>query len=215
MPLKTFLSLVLAILFSKALIAAPVEDHFYIDGVYMFNVAARSKATELDFNEAHGYTAFAGYRFNSYFSIEVGGIKFDPIENPSPLRNVLGSNYLDATNRGLSFEYDVAGYSFGIRGDAPVGDLFTAWMNIGIFSWDSTFSYDINYPNFPAISRSGSYVSSGEDYFLRLGITHPISESFQITIETMQMQLSDYFGVEQNSSEIRLDYMGIGVGVRF
>lgn len=184
--------------------AAPVEDHFYVDGVYMFNAVSSASTTDFDFNEANGLAAFGGYRFNSYISIELGGIVFEPIRS-------LEAN----TSVNINTEYDVAGYAVGIRGDAPIGELFTVWAGIGLFDWESTFNYDITYPNFPALSRSGSNSHSGQDYYLRLGLTHPLSDSLHVTLETMQMELSDFFNTDQPNTDFKQNYIGIGIGVNF
>jgi hypothetical protein len=204
MPIKKILVSVLLFGLGSPLFAAPVEDHFYLDGVYMFNVISRANTTDFDFNEANGLAAFGGYRFNSYFSAELGGIAFEPIKS---LESTSLSN--------IHTEYEVTGYMFGLRGEAPVGDLFSVWAGIGYVSWESTFNYDIDYPTFPSIHRSGSNSNSGDDYYLRLGVTHPVSDSFHITIETMQMEFRDFFNTEQNNTDFRQDYIGVGFGVHF
>lgn len=195
---------ILIAIFCNRLPAEPIEDHFYLDGVYMFNVVSRADTTDFDFNEANGFAAFAGYRFNSYFSVELGGIAFEPIKSLE--------SRIDST---IHTEYDVTGYMLGIRGEAPLGDLFSVWAGIGLFDWESTFNYEISYPNFPAVRRAGSNSNSGEDYYLRLGLTHPLSESFHITLEATQIELNDFFNTDQANTDFRQDYIGIGFGVHF
>jgi hypothetical protein len=189
---------------SNQLLAEPIEDHFYLDGVYLFNVVSRADTTDFDFNEANGFAAFAGYRFNSYFSVELGGIAFEPIKSLE-----------SRADSAIHTEYDVTGYMLGVRGEAPLGDLFSVWAGVGLFDWESTFNYEIDYPNFPAVHRTGSNSNSGEDYYLRLGLTHPLSESFHITLEATQIELNDFFNTDQANTDLRQDYIGIGVGVHF
>lgn len=204
MSLKKGVFVALIAVYGGASSGASVEDHFYLDGVYMFNVVSRADTTEFDFNEANGFAAFAGYRFNSYFSVELGGIAFEPIKS---LESRPGS--------AIHTEYDVTGYMLGIRGEAPLGDLFSVWAGVGLFDWESTFNYEIDYPNFPTVRRTGSNSNSGEDYYLRLGLTHPISESFHITLEATQIELNDFFNTDQANTDFRQDYIGIGFGVHF
>ncbi len=185
--------------------AEPVEDQFNLEAIYFFNVVARADTTDLDFNEANGSALFGGYRLSKHLSLELGGIAFEPIKT---LESYPSSN--------ITTEYDVTGYTLGIRAEAPIGRLFRVWAGVGLFSWDSVFNYDINYPNFPEITQSGNDTNSGEDFYLRLGVTHPITESFDITLETMQMKFSDFFSnTGQNNTDFRQDYIGIGVGYHF
>ncbi len=204
MRIERILTIVFLLTGHSSVFAEPVEDHYYLDGVYMFNVVSRASTTDFDFNEANGLAAFGGYRFNSYFSVELGGIAFEPIKSHE-------------TNPDTSIytEYEVTGYMFGIRGEAPVGKLFTAWAGIGYFDWESSFNYEIDYPNFPTIRRTGSNSNSGTDYYLRLGVTHPVSDSTHVTLETMQMRFSDFFNTEQANTDFRQDYIGVGFGVHF
>ncbi len=185
--------------------AAPNDDRFNLEGIYLFNVVSRASTTDMEFNESNGYALFGGYRFSKHFSVELGSISFEPIKT---LESTLDRNILT--------EYDTTGFTLGVRGEAPVGDLFQVWVGVGLFSWDSVFNYEVEYPNFPTISRSGSNTNSEKDFYLRLGITHPISSSFDITLETMQMKFSDFFSnTDQNNTDFRQDYIGIGVGYRF
>lgn len=204
--LKQEIILLLALsLTSLQLSAAPPENRFFVNGVYLFNVVARTDATELDFNEDNGFAGFAGYRFNSHFGIELGGINFDPVTS-----TVATESYVWNT------EYQVTGYSLGFRAEAPVGKLFTAWLGVGLFSWDSTFNYDIEYPAFAGTTVTGSNTNSGEDIYLRAGVSHPLFKNFNFTLEATQYQLNDFFsGTTDNNTDFQQDFIGIGIEYNF
>ena len=199
------LILIWCVLTGSAAFAEPVKDHFYLDGVYMFNVTSTANTTDFEFTESNGLALFGGYRINSAFTMELGGIAFDTIKS---LESTPSSN--------IHTEYQVTGYSFGIRGIAPVGKLFNVWAGAGVFQWDSVFNYSIDYPSFPELHRSGSNSHSGQDYYLRLGVTHPLTDSLDVTLESMQMKLSDFFAnTEQNNTDFDQNYIGLGINWHF
>lgn len=198
--------LLILVLASGELSAAPApEEKFYAQGVFLFNVITEASTTNIDFDEGNGLAAYVGYRILPQLMIEAGGVKFDPVNS----REV---------NSGVSLatKFEATGYTVGIRGTGSFYDLFDFWGGVGVYSWDSTLNYEINYQFFPGLRRTGSNSNSGEDVYLRLGASTALTNNITISLEVSQFELNDFFsGVSNGNTDFKQRTIGLGIEAYF
>lgn len=207
MSKQTFLPLclILVLASSKLSAAQAPEKKFYAQGVFLFNVITEASTTDIDFDEGNGLAAYVGYRILPQLMIEAGGVKFDPVNS----REV---------NSGVSLatKFEATGYTLGIRGTGTFYDLFDFWGSVGVYNWDSTFNYEINYQFFPGLRRTGSNSNSGEDVYLRLGASTALTDNITISLEISQYNLNDFFsGVNNGNTDFKQRTVGLGIEAYF
>lgn len=185
---------------------APADESFYVNGVYLFNAVSETDVADIDFEGDEGQAGYAGYRLLPALSLEVGGVFFDPMDT-------LQST--DATV--VQTEHQVSGYTAGLRGMTTFAGLFDIWLAAGLYSWDSTFNYEIQHPHFPGTRRTGSDTHSGEDVYYRVGVTLPFTDSVQVTVESAYFELNDFFSSADGGDNVDLEqrYIGMGFEYRF
>lgn len=207
MSKQTFFPLwLILVLASGQLSASPApEDKFHAQSVFLFNVITEASTTDIDFNEGNGLAAYVGYQILPQLSIEVGGVKFDPVSS------------LEVNNAvSLETEFEATGYTLGIRGTGSFYDLFDFWAGVGLYSWDSTFNYEINYQLFPDLRRTGSNSNSGEDIYLRLGASTALTKNITISLEVSEFELNDFFsGVNNGNTDFKQRTIGLGIEAYF
>lgn len=191
---------------SGNLSAAPASDEkFYAQGVFLFNVITEGSTTDIDFEEGNGFAGYFGYRLLPRLSVEVGGVKFDPVD---------GFEVESAV--ALRTEFEATGYTVGIKGTGSFYDLFDYWAAAGVYSWDSTFNYEINYQHFPGLRRIGSNSNSGEDVYYRLGVSTPVMENWIISVEISHFELNDFFSnVNDGNTDFQQRTIGLGIEAYF
>lgn len=204
-PLSFPLWLIIA-LASGSLAAAPSPDEkFHAQGVYLFNVNTEADTTDIDFNEGHGFAAYIGYHILPNLAIEAGGVKFDPVDSFEVNSSV-----------SMQTEFEATGYTLGIKGMGSFYGLFDFWASAGVYAWDSTLNYEINYQHFPGLRRIGSNSNSGEDVYYRLGASTPLMKNLIISVEISEFRLNDFFsGVDDGNTNFRQRTVGLGVETYF
>lgn len=199
--------LVCALLFPGGLSAAPDGEKFHFNGEFLFNATSEANTTDTDFKGDNGLAGYIGYNIQPWLSVELGGVKFDPIES----RRSFGSTVART-------EHEVTGYTLGFRGVYSFYDLFDVWGSVGVYSWESTFNYELTYDNFPTVRRTGSNSNSSEDSYIRLGVTLPLTENLGVSAGLAQFELKDFFsGVpdDEENTNFRQRYIGLGVDYYF
>jgi hypothetical protein len=185
--------------------AARSDDSFYVNAVYLFNTLSEADAAaDTDFDGDNGQAGYFGYRLLPGLALEAGGVYFDPIGS---VRRT-GSQ----TTR---TEHEVSGYTAGLRGMTSFAGLFDIWLAAGLYSWDSTFNYEIQYPNFPGTLRTGSDSHSGEDAYYRVGVTLPLTDSVRVTVESAYFELNDFFSNVGGGGNVDLEQRYIGLGFEY
>ena len=186
--------------------AEPAPDEkFHAQGVFLFNVITEASTTDIDFNEGNGLAAYIGYHILPQLAIEVGGVKFDPVDSLE-------------VNSGVSLEteFEATGYTVGIKGIGSFYDLFDFWGSVGMYSWDSTFNYEINYQFFPGLRRTGSNSNTGEDKYYRLGVSTPLTNNIIISVEMSEFELNDFFsGMDNGNTDFKQRTIGLGIEAYF
>jgi hypothetical protein len=195
------------VLVSVKLSAAPTDEKFHLQGVYLFNVITTSSTTDVDFDESNGLAAYFGYQILPWFSVEVGGLKFDPV-----------NGFENSGLVNLQTEFEATGYTAGIKAVGSFYELFDYWVGIGQYSWDSTFNYQLTYASFPGLNRTGSDTNSGRDMYYRIGVSAPVTQNFSLTLEVSEFELNDFFsevdGFGENT-DFKQRIIGFGVETRF
>lgn len=201
----TLLSLMLAMLSGKLLAAPTPEEKFHVHGVYLFNVITEASTTDLDFNEGNGLAAYVGYHILPQLAIEAGGVKFDPVDSLEIIDSV-----------SLQTEFEATGYTLGIKGIGSFYELFDFWGSVGLYAWDSTFNYEINYQFFPGLRRTGSNSNSGEDVYYRLGASTSLTDNIIISLEISRFELNDFFSdVTNGNTDFEQRTIGLGIEAYF
>lgn len=194
------------VLAAGRLSAAPSPDEkFYAQGVFLFNVTTEASTTDIDFDEGGGLAAYVGYRILPQLLLEAGGVKFDPV-NSFEVDNAVS----------LATEFEATGYTVGIRGIGTFYDLFDFWGGVGVYRWDSTLNYEINYQFFPGLRRTGSNSNSGEDVYLRLGASTALTDNITVSLEISQFELNDFFsGAGNGNTDFKQRTVGLGIEAYF
>lgn len=203
---QTVFLLIVVLLTCGESVAAPGPDQkFHAQGVFLFNVTTEASTTEVDFEEGKGLAAYVGYHFLPRLAIELGAMKFDPAESVEVDNEVA-----------LQTEFESTGYTLGIKAIGSFYDLFDYWAAAGLYKWDSTLNYELNYRSFPNLRRFGSNRNSGEDVYYRLGVSTPLMENLIISVEISQFELTDFFsGIEDGNTDFKQRTIGLGIETYF
>lgn len=197
--------LILVLASGKLSAAPPSDQKFHAQGVFLFNVATEASTTDIDFEEGNGFAAYAGYRVLPWLAVEIGGVKFDPVDS-----------FQVESSVSLRTEFEATGYTVGIKGIGSFYDLFDYWAAAGVYAWDSTFNYEINYQDFPGLRRIGSNSNSGEDVYYRFGVSTPLMENVIISVGISHFELNDFFsGVNEGNTDFRQRTIGLGIETYF
>ena len=181
--------------------AFSADNNFNASAVYLFNVVSETDAIDLDFDEGNGLAGYIAYRPLSYLMLEVGTVNFDSIKGFEQSPSV--------TQR---TEFQVSGYTVGIKAEGSFNGLFNIWGSVGTYKWDSTFNYSITYPNFPALERFGSNSNSGSDVFYRVGVNAPLIKNINFTVEVAHFEFNDLFSNASSGQNVSFDQNFIGFG---
>lgn len=184
--------------------AADTGKRFYVDAVYLFNSTSDANTADVDFDGDNGQAGYLGYRFIPSLSVEIGGAYFQPIDG-----------VLSTPAQVQTTEHEVSGYTLGIRTQTSFANLFDIWAGVGLYSWESTFNYEIRYPPYPGTERRGSDTNSGEDVYYRVGVTLPFTDSVQVTVESAYFELNDFFSSADGGDNVDLEQRYIGLGLEY
>lgn len=195
---------VLGVFLVGSAVAEPGEDRFYVNGVYLFNSTTEADNSDVDFEGSNGLAGYFGYRVLPWLSLELGGVQFEPIDSST-----------STTTANQQVEHQVDGYTVAVRGSTTFADLFDISLALGVYSWDSTLNYEITYPSFPGLVRTGSDTHSGEDVYYRVGVALPITDRFSLSVESAHFDLSDFFSDSGDAGNVNLQQRYVGVGVEY
>lgn len=149
-----------------------------------------------------GYGLFAGYRFNKYFSVQVGYRDYGAFNDRL---------YNEESDNGESLEIEVDSWALTATGDLPLSSQFSGFAEIGVVFWDIETDGNGSYglillpaPLPPAI-ESGS----GTDLVLGAGVRYLIDNNWSTALSYR------YFEFDQSSTDIEVSSVALSVEYSF
>ena len=202
--MKIFKSLVVAeLLYAGTVYAETPDERFHVNAVYLLNIVPDAHGDGTSIVDSGGMASFIGYDILPWLSFEAGAIVFDTVN----MRQNTGS-FVQETH------YDVSGFTLGLKGTTSFANLFDVWGSIGIYSWKSTFDYEVVYPNFPPIRSSGNDSMSSSNAYVRLGARIPLGNKITATIESGYFEFNNLF-YDAGGKNTDFSHSCIGLGFEY
>jgi len=159
-----------------------------------------------DTDTAYGITA--GYRLNQYFAVEAGYQNLGESSVSKAGAGGSGNGYGDTiqlqNNSRIQNETD--GFNLGVIGTYPVNTSFDVFAKLGVFAWDTEYTYNGNVTiNGTAYNGSGTVSDDGHDVYFGVGGMYNINDRFGVGVEW----------VRYDAAETDIDVIGANFVVNF
>ena len=154
-----------------------------------------------------GYNATFGYRFNRYFSAELGLAQFGSVESTAKGDLDFGDGFVPTS---LTLSFSAGGPMISAIGYLPIGEKFELFGRVGYLFTSSERELTSNVDG-----QSGGFGSAkgdSQDMVLGVGGTFHFSQVYSVRFEYQQL---DELGQDERTGLEDLYVIGVGVVVRF
>ena len=165
------------------------------------NLSASTEDTDI------GYNATFGYRFNRYFSAELGLAQFGSVESTAKGELDFGDGFVPTS---LKLSFSAGGPMISAIGYLPIGEKFELFGRVGYLFTSSERELTSNVDG-----QSGGFGSAkgdSQDMVLGVGGAFHFSQVYSVRFEYQQL---DELGEDERTGLEDLRVIGLGVVVRF
>ncbi|WP_432696968.1 porin family protein [Marinobacterium sp. YM272] len=152
------------------------------------------------------YTLGLGYRFNDYFSAEIGyadlGAASVSTDGPTS-GDVLGIN--GTLNGDISA--DATGFLYGVRGNLPVTESFNLFARLGMLHWQSDADVDLTVDG--TNINGSAELDNGTDPYVGLGADYFFNDSISVNAQWNRYML------DVANEDVDIDTLSLGVAFHF
>jgi hypothetical protein len=178
-----------------------LRDTLNAAGAPIQNLSSSTKDSSI------GYQATFGYRFNRYFSAEIGLAQFGSLSSTARADMDFGGGFVPAS---VTLKFSAGGPIFSAIGTLPIGEKFEVYGRLGYLFTSSERELTSRVDG-----QSGSFGSAkgdSQDPVYGVGFAWHVNQVYSIRAEFQKL---DQLGQENRTGAEDLTVIGVGIIVRF